>query len=74
MLHIMYHQRNLSQNHNEVSPHTCWNSYHHKDKKECQWGCKKKKKKESLHIVDWNVNNTKHKNRNESIKNLEGNI
>ena len=34
----------------------------------------KKKKKESLHIVDGNVNNTKHKNRNESIKNLEGNI
>ena len=32
-----------------------------------------KKKKESLHIVDGNANNTKHKNGNEPIKNLEGN-
>ena len=28
-----YHQRNANQNHNEMSPYTCWNSYCQKDKK-----------------------------------------
>ena len=32
MLNITYHQGNASQNHNEISPHTCQNHYYWKDK------------------------------------------
>ena len=27
---IINHQRNANQSHNEISPHTCQNGYHHK--------------------------------------------
>ena len=54
MLNITNHQGNANQNHDEISPHTCRNGYHQKDKKEqvlvrmwrkgnpCTllWGCK----------------------------------
>ena len=33
MLNITNHQGNANQNHNEISPHTCQNSCHQKDKK-----------------------------------------
>ena len=33
MLNIANHQRNANQNHNEISPHTCQNSYHQKEHK-----------------------------------------
>ena len=33
MLNITSHQGNANQNHNQISPHTCQNGYHRKDKK-----------------------------------------
>ena len=33
MLNIANHQGNANQNHNEISPHTCQNGHHQKDKK-----------------------------------------
>ena len=32
-LSITHHQVKANQNHDEVSPHTCWNGYHQKDNK-----------------------------------------
>ena len=34
MLNIANHQRNATQNQNEISPHTCQNGHHQKDHKE----------------------------------------
>jgi len=31
VLSITNHQGNANQDHNEISPHTCWNGYHQKD-------------------------------------------
>ena len=33
VFNITNHQGNANQNHNEISPHTCHNGYHQKDKK-----------------------------------------
>ena len=33
MVNITNHQRNANQNHSEILPHTCQNSYHNKDHK-----------------------------------------
>ena len=33
MLNITNHQGNANQNHSEISPHTCQNGYHQKDKR-----------------------------------------
>ena len=32
MINITNHQGHANQNHNEISPHTCQNGYHQKDK------------------------------------------
>ena len=37
MFNIINHQKDASQNHSEVSTHTCQNDYYQKDKKCCQW-------------------------------------
>ena len=37
MLNISNHQGNANQNHYEISPHTCQNGYHQKDKKNKCW-------------------------------------
>ena len=36
MLDITNHQGNANQNHSEIPPHTCQNSYHHQKKKQKQ--------------------------------------
>ena len=33
IFNITSHQGNANENHNEISPHTCQNSYHHKEHK-----------------------------------------
>ena len=48
-------QRNAKQNQNEVSPHTCQNSYHQKDHK-LQTAGKDVAKREPLYVVDRDVN------------------
>ena len=54
MLNITNHQGNANQNHNEISTHTCQNSYHQKEHTyKCWQGCEKK---EPPYIVGGNVN------------------
>ena len=43
MFNITSHQGNANRNHNEISPHTCQNSYHQKDtNNQCWPGCGEK--------------------------------
>ena len=41
MCNITSHQGNASQNHNEISPHTCQNGYH-QEEQTCWQGCREK--------------------------------
>ena len=41
MCNIASHQGNASQNHNEISPHTCQNGYH-QEEQTCWQGCREK--------------------------------
>ena len=49
------HQENVSQNHNEISPHTCLKGYHQEEKKMTGVG-RDVEKIEILCTVDGNVN------------------
>ena len=50
MLNITNHQGNANQNHNEISPHTCQNGYHQKNKQT-------NKKKKQVLVRIWRKGN-----------------
>ena len=55
MLNTANHQRNATQKHNEISPHTCQNSYHQKRLQMTNVN-KDVEKREPQYIVGRNVN------------------
>ena len=59
VLNIANYQRNATQNHNEISPHTFQNGYHEKKAQITNVG-KNMKKRELSYTVGWNVNLCSH--------------
>ena len=62
MLNIYNHQRNVNQNHNEISPQTCQHGYHQKEQKQ-QMLTRIWRKREPSYTVDRNANWCSHNGR-----------
>ena len=58
MLNITNNQGKTNQNHNKISPHTCWNGYHQED--ETTGAAEDMMKREPLYTLGGNVNFSNH--------------